>query len=149
MKIKTVGLVLSLYMLITSLAFGAIIIKNASDVSTLATPVWTIEPANSAYIPRAYNSGFLDGINTTIVSMPAGTKVNIGQYIPQGAQGCILNVFGADIILNSEGELATGSIFVGVKVASGSYMKWDALCDTPNIWGATDIAVATTTLVCW
>jgi len=65
--------------------------------------------------------GFGSSMATTTIPIPATGKTNLGQYLAADARVVAFTFFGGDVILNSTTNLATGSIYTGWKIASGSF----------------------------
>lgn len=101
------------------------------------------------------NTGYMDITGATsasfTISLPADAITDIGAYVPVGCKGFAVHAWGSDIILNDDGQLATGSIYVGDKIASGSSMKWEGKkAGAVNLHGAPNgTSAATVTLTLW
>lgn len=88
----------------------------------------------------------------TITLPSAGTPVNLGAYIPAAAKIVKFTAFNGACIINSADDLATGTMYCGDYVASGSYLKYDGLAaGTRAFYGASNDSGATVTLkmVCY
>jgi len=92
-------------------------------------------------------------IATDTISIPATGKTNIGQYVPKHAVGVKIYVFGSDCIVNSQTNLASGSIFVGDKIASGAAITWTGKHDGYSLFNLyicpNSTNAATATILCW
>jgi len=117
-------------------------------------------PAHAQYLPAGavqtdQNTGYMDITGATsasmTISLPATSITDVGAYIPIGCVGFKLTAFGGDVICNDDGPLATGSIYVGDKIASGSFMKWESKkAGSMNIYAAPNgTSPATLTMTVW
>ena len=101
------------------------------------------------------NAGYMDVDGATPASfsvyLAPDTITDIGAVIPVGAKGVNIYAFNGDVIVNDNDCLATGAIFVGDKIASGSSMKFSGKkAGAFNLYGAPNgTSAATVTITLW
>jgi hypothetical protein len=97
------------------------------------------------------NSGFLKLATATVTISPGAVTDLLftepsssttwlaanpgGQWIllPSRCRGFQINAFGGDMIIGHPEQIATGTIYVGVKIASGTSMKWENLSPDQSV----------------
>ena len=101
---------------------------------------------------EAPNRGYCR-VATPSFDIGSGTAVNIGSYVPKGAKGFSLTVYGGDLLMNCQSNLATGSMPVATTVASGSTLTWTELdtdvTATLDIWGIGSSGTVSCRLKAW
>jgi len=93
-------------------------------------------------------------VSTDTISIPADSIVDLRPYIPGNAKGVIFNIFGGSVLFGHEDNLATGTVFVGLKRDDGQEFKWESASPTIKgrksnlyLWACTyDTTVATLTI---
>lgn len=125
-------------------------------LSTAVVSAWQIKPVttiNDSFFPRGTVVKKLLGSTTFVldeiassgasvvqvdansgpilVATPAfqigATKINIGANVPATAVGISLAVFNGDLIVGYTGTIATGTIYTGIRIASGTSMNWTGI----------------------
>lgn len=97
------------------------------------------------------NSGFLKLATATVTISPSAVTDLLfaapssptawlaanpgGQWIllPNRCRGFQINAFGGDMIIGHPDQIATGTVYVGVKIASGTSMKWESLSPDQSV----------------
>lgn len=95
--------------------------------------------------PEEQNAGFLPFTTTTYTvrpdaityiyrEAPASDTTWLAEHpncsyvvLPRNCSGFQINVSSNDVIVGHPANLATGDVFVGIKVAAGSSLKWEDL----------------------
>ena len=84
-----------------------------------AQPVQTIRPDAITYIYREAPASD----TTWLAEHPNCSYV----VLPRMCTGFKINVASNDVIIGHPADLATGDVFVGIKIAAGSSLKWEDL----------------------
>lgn len=106
-----------------------------------AQPVQTIRPDAITYIYREAPASD----TTWLAEHPNCSYV----VLPRNCSGFQINVSSNDVIIGHPADLATGDVFVGIKIAAGSSFEWNGLdIDQKTIYfgmlsNGTDNATAT------
>lgn len=108
-------------------------------VALFVTPVFALsdEEQNAGFVP------FTGSVTLTVRSdaptyiyreAPASSTTWVANHpnssyvvLPPGCRGFQVNAFANDIIVNHPNNIATGAVYVGKKIASGSYLEWREL----------------------
>lgn len=93
-------------------------------------------------------------VATSTISVPATGIVDLRPYIPGNAKGVVFNIFGGSVLFGHKNDLATGTVFVGLKRDAGQEFKWESTSPTISgrlsnlyLWCCTyDTTVATLTI---
>ena len=93
-------------------------------------------------------------VSTDTISIPADSIVDLRPYIPGNAKGVVFNIFGGSVLFGHKDNLASGTVFVGLKRDDGQEFKFESV--SPGIkgrlsnlylWACTyDTTVATLTI---
>ena len=105
----------------TSFADTAVQVDQNAGFLDLATATFAI---SSQYVTDVFKEGAQPGSYTTwVASFPSGQWL----VVPDRTRGILINAFHGDIIVGSREDIATGAIYVGYKIASGSWAKFEGL----------------------
>lgn len=69
-------------------------------------------------------------VSTDTISIPAGEIVDLRPYIPGNAKGVVFNVFGGSVLFGHKDNLASGTVFVGLKRDDGQEFKFESVSPT-------------------
>lgn len=126
-----------------------IIASGSSYGTATPSPVAVVMPASvSVPVQVDQNTGALT-MTTYVVSVSADTPTYIGTYL-YGKQGVAVNAFGGDILMGN--GLASGTFYVGYRIASGTAATWSGLIKTatPTLYLLSNSgSAATATLQAW
>lgn len=87
---------------------------------------------------------------TYTVSVGAAAVTNIGQYLA-GKQGVLVNAFGGDILMGNS-AIASGTFYIGYRIASGTSATWSGMdvTATPTLYLLSNSgSAATATMQAW
>lgn len=86
----------------------------------VATPTMSVTPSTGIgfwftddALPATATTAFEASHSLVLYALPANTK------------GFKINAFGGDMISGHYNDVSTGTIYVGDKIASGSFIKWE------------------------
>jgi hypothetical protein len=72
------------------------------------------------------NTGFIN-IATPTISIPATGVINLKSYIPGHAKGVIFTVHGGSVLFGHPSDLASGTVYIGLKRDNGEEFKFESL----------------------
>lgn len=96
--------------------------QNAGYLSFAPLNAATATISVSNLAPTFIYSTAPSSYTTWIAAHPGSNYI----ILPRGTKGFTMTAFGADMIINHPTDLATGTIYVGTKVANGSVFKWES-----------------------
>ena len=116
-------------MLISLLMAGTVVYAEQPDINSgflkLATATVTISPdvvTDLLFTEPSSNTAWL-------AANPGGQWI----LLPNRCRGFQVNAFGGDMIVGHPEQVATGAVYVGVKIASGTSMKWENLSPDQSV----------------